>query len=568
MSKEYIKSVRTLGSVADAYRTMRDPRSLNDKVEEELIESIIQDVKTEEDDLLRVDTLNIVNQYITEFPTDLQEGAIKDIIMDFEDGVSDMKIAKSRGIDIKVIRGLKKDWLGIQKKHQTQLAAQYNSEETNLQEGTWAIPDSIDKLEALNRALVRPHMIKKQGDLDMAARKFAGLVGDDGVADAWYKAFLDYEDVKKVSDARDPVVKFLKDWGVKLSGYKITHAPASWVSGMDDDEKSTRKVEEIEENLMHKTFKQIMKLKGKGKIKKPTARIKLKKIKEGRRPPSKMSGSKLTGQEISVYFRKNPKAKKDKMVQKAVEIALDHGGAMNYAIDKIEKLKRGLEKHPEVKKALKFANEERIPHYKGYELVVQEELSRKDQIKLAAFGKQLSSITGFKWDGGKDPEVAMDRLFGQIRSKGRYSPANWERIHKMVSMLDKIGVKLPSLKGFYMGLDPKTKKGIFHEDVKETIRDIKEGIEEIVEAQTMSDADIKKIAQMTDRNDHNGSLMHLAKLLGDRKGLEALKGIMQTHKALGHMPKGLVDTRMVIFDDLMKQSKKKYRNHSDIYNAL
>ena len=565
MSKEYIKSVRTLGSVADAYRTMRDPRSLNDKVEEELIESIIQDVKTEEDDLLRVDTLNIVNQYITEFPSDLQEGAIKDIIMDFEDGVSDMKIAKSRGIDIKVIRGLKKDWLGIQKKHQTQLAAQYNSEETNLQEGTWAIPDSKDKLQALNRALVRPVMIKTEKDLDKAAKIFAGFVGDDGVADAWYKMMLDYEDVKKVGDARDPIVKFLKDWGVKLSGYKITHAPATWVSGMDDDEKSTRKVEEIEENLMHKTFKQIMKMKGKGKIKKK--RDKILKI-EGRRPPSKMSGSKLTGQEISVYFRKNPKAKKDKMVQKAVEIALDHGGAMNYAIDKIEKLKRGLEKHPEVKKALKFANEERIPHYKGYELVVQEELSRKDQIKLAAFGKQLSSITGFKWDGGKDPEVAMDRLFGQIRSKGRYSPANWERIHKMVSMLDKIGVKLPSLKGFYMGLDPKTKKGIFHEDVKETIRDIKEGIEEIVEAQTMSDADIKKIAQMTDRNDHNGSLMHLAKLLGDKKGLEALKGIMQTHKALGHMPKGLVDTRMVIFDDLMKQSKKKYRNHSDIYNAL
>ena len=563
MSKEYIKSVRTLGSVADAYRTMRDPRSLNDKVEEELIESIIQDVKTEEDDLLRVDTLNIVNQYITEFPSDLQEGAIKDIIMDFEDGIADMKIAKSRGIDIKVIRGLKKDWLGIQKKHQTQLAAQYNSEETNLQEGTWAIPDSKDKLEKLNRALVRPIMIKTEKDLDKAAKIFAAVVGDDGVADAWYKMMLDYEDVKKVGDARDPVVKFLKDWGVKLSGYKITHAPATWVSGMDDDEKSTRKIDEtLEEGLFDKMMK---KWKGKGKIKKK--REKSVKV-EGRRPPSKMSGSKLTGQEISVYFRKNPKAKKDKMVQKAVEIALDHGGAMNYAIDKIEKLKRGLEKHPEVKKALKFANEERIPHYKGYELVVQEELSRKDQIKLAAFGKQLSSITGFKWDGGKDPEVAMDRLFGQIRSKGKYSPAGWEKIHKMVSMLDKIGVKLPSLKGFYMGMDKKTGKGIFHEDVKETIKDIKEGIEEIVEAQTMKDADIKKIADMTDRNDHNGSLIHLAKLLGDRKGLDALKGIMMTHKALGHMPKGLIDTRNSIFDDLMKQSKKKYRNHADIYNAL
>ena len=70
-----------------------------------------------------------------------------------------------------------------------------------------------------------------------------------------------------------------------------------------------------------------------------------------------MSGSKLTGQEISTYFRKNPKAK---AVKKAVEIALDHGGAMNYAIKEIEKLKRGLSKHPEVKKALDYANFESV----------------------------------------------------------------------------------------------------------------------------------------------------------------------------------------------------------------
>ena len=162
----------------------------------------------------------------------------------------------------------------------------------------------------------------------------------------------------------------------------------------------------------------------------------------------------------------------------------------------------------------------------------------------------------------------MDRLFGQIRSKGKYSPAGWEKIHKMVSMLDKIGVKLPSLKGFYMGMDKKTGKGIFHEDVKEMIEDIKEGIEEIVEAQTMSDADIKKIAGMTSRNDHTGSLMHLAKLLGDKKGLEALKGIMMTHKAIGHMPRGLMDTRNQIHDNLMRQSKSKYRNHKDVIGSF
>ena len=67
-----------------------------------------------------------------------------------------------------------------------------------------------------------------------------------------------------------------------------------------------------------------------------------------------MSGSKLTGQEISVYFRRNKV--RDKQTRKAVEIALDHGGAMNYAIKQIEKLKRGLSKNKDVEKALNYAN--------------------------------------------------------------------------------------------------------------------------------------------------------------------------------------------------------------------
>ena len=67
-----------------------------------------------------------------------------------------------------------------------------------------------------------------------------------------------------------------------------------------------------------------------------------------------MSGSKLTSWEIRKYFKKNPKAQ---AVRKAVEIALDHGGAMTYATKQIEKLKRGLSNHPEVKKALRWANE-------------------------------------------------------------------------------------------------------------------------------------------------------------------------------------------------------------------
>ena len=58
-------------------------------------------------------------------------------------------------------------------------------------------------------------------------------------------------------------------------------------------------------------------------------------------PLSKMGKSKLTGQEIAKYYKDNPKAKRtrDKTVKKAIELALDLGGAQSYAIKQIEKLK-------------------------------------------------------------------------------------------------------------------------------------------------------------------------------------------------------------------------------------
>ena len=297
-------------------------------------------------------------------------------------------------------------------------------------------------------------------------------------------------------------------------------------------------------------------------------------VKDGKLDPlSKMGKSKLTGQEINKYYRDNPKQKaaaRDKTVKKAIELALDLSGATNYAIKEIEKLKRGLSKNPAVKLALRHANESK--EFTGHHVVI-ENLSPANVVKLKTFGKMMAKMTKLPFDE-KDPEKSIDKLMGQIW-KQKHLPANCERLHKMVAMLRDIGVKMPSLKGKYMGLDPVTKKAIFYKEGTEEIvewhqkiEDIKEGIEELVEKKEMSAADIKKIEKMTDRNDHTGSLMHLAKLLGDRKGLEALKGIMMTHKALGHMPEGLMRTRNQIYDNLMRQSSSKYSNHKDVISSF
>lgn len=66
---------------------------------------------------------------------------------------------------------------------------------------------------------------------------------------------------------------------------------------------------------------------------------------------------KLTGREIQTYFRRNKV--KDKVIKKAVEVALDLGGAMDIAIKAIKDYYGNkILKSKEVQSALKFANEE------------------------------------------------------------------------------------------------------------------------------------------------------------------------------------------------------------------
>jgi hypothetical protein len=298
------------------------------------------------------------------------------------------------------------------------------------------------------------------------------------------------------------------------------------------------------------------------------------KVKDGKLDPlSKMGKSKLTGSEIQRYYRDNPKqtvAARDKTVKKAIELALDLDGNMNYAMKEIEKIKRGLSKLPAVKLALRHANESK--EFTGHHVII-ENLSSTDLIKLKTYGKMLAKMTKLQFDDSK-PEQSIDKLMGQIW-KQKHVPANWERLHKMVALLNKIGVKMPSLKGKYMGLDPVSKKAIFYKegtdeivDWHQKIDEIKEEIEDLVEKSEMNWADVRKLGQMTDRNDHNGSLLYLAKLVGNKKAGDALKGIIQTHKALGNMPSGLIDVRKGIYNDLMKQAKSKYSNYNDIYKSF
>lgn len=78
---------------------------------------------------------------------------------------------------------------------------------------------------------------------------------------------------------------------------------------------------------------------------------------------------KLTGRELSTYFRRNKV--KDAQIRKAVEVALDLGGADSIARKEIEKFYGSkILKSKEVQKALQYANEE----------VFKEDLNKEDAV--------------------------------------------------------------------------------------------------------------------------------------------------------------------------------------------
>ena len=86
------------------------------------------------------------------------------------------------------------------------------------------------------------------------------------------------------------------------------------------------------------------------------------------------------------------------------------------------------------------------------------------------------------------------------------------------------------------------------------------------EKKEFKQSDIDKVAKLTDRNEHTKSLIHIAKSMGDRGAVKKLELIDKMHNEYGHMPKGLMDMRNEVYDDL-KKGMEKYSNGKDMYGA-
>tara|TARA_Y100000592_G_scaffold97605_1_gene168720 strand:+ start:16 stop:2163 length:2148 start_codon:yes stop_codon:yes gene_type:complete len=199
------------------------------------------------------------------------------------------------------------------------------------------------------------------------------------------------------------------------------------------------------------------------------------KFKELKERIGKMSGSKLTGQELSVYYRENPLAKKaarDPMIKKAIEFALDHGGAMNYAIKNIEKMKRGISRHPQVQQALQFANEsnniEALRDYINEKMSPADKKKRLDMIRKAVE----------KLNARADAQAKKDAL-AAIKAMESVNEARITITTPMYNELEKMGLsKLMKKHDAYLNKDEtdskhttiSTPSGRFHGEVQNLIK--------------------------------------------------------------------------------------------------
>jgi len=307
---------------------------------------------------------------------DLLAGYDRNTDIDIEQGKRDLKKAK---LD-KEIKKVKED---------------------TIIEGTWAVPDNLEKLRTLQYKFLTKKVKGTKQNAKTFAKNIYPIFGDDGFFDDLLRL---ENDPDSSVDLRLVLMKHLHHWNMKFkpsgSSWVITHAPKSWwESGEVEETAKKRKAGNIKPTglgtpmrgkvlpldeaykdpskefprdrewkaLCRKHKRHIMALQNKGKDLPNDAEEDF--VQWGMENGEINDSDDIEGfidQHLlnasyvptgSNLFEKYRSRYKPSDIAKAVEIALSMGGAMTPAVDKIEKIKRGLSDDPVVRGALRTANE-------------------------------------------------------------------------------------------------------------------------------------------------------------------------------------------------------------------
>jgi len=143
------------------------------------------------------------------------------------------------------------------------------------------------------------------------------------------------------------------------------------------------------------------------------------------------------------------------------------------------------------------------------------------------------------------------------------------------------GVKEPEELGVFKDMKTAEKSAtqfvkLMGEDMKEGVSVLKIFIERaentkidmIAEAKEFPQSEVDKLEKMTDVNDHNGSVLYLAKMMKERKVIKMMELLIQMHKAGGHMTSDMINIRKGLLDTILLKAKSQYSNYKDVYNAF
>ena len=374
--------------------------------------------------------------------------------------------------------------------------------------------------------------------------------------------------------------------------------------------------------------------------------------------------SKLTGQEVAQYFKKHKV--KDPEIRKAVEVALDLGGALDIAGKEIQKFYgRKIRNSKEVKQALKYANEsyemdmlvgvlhedvfnlteknlmpdiQKIVDTKGaakvggvmldmftasmiakvYDKVNDQNKKKMEKAKIEVLVKLAHKVMGMKEDyilegrAMKPKQIAKKykREIEQLAKKGRSPEMGKHKVYMALYNLawengdintddpdqtdeviddymdDMMGEFFAHIKDEYVKewiAADGTRRRVHEKDKRKSKKKLKESNpmntyrqmwEDAVEEETLEEKRemdfkvIEKIAKMTDQNDHNQSVIHLARYMREKKVVKMGELLADMQKVNGSMSSDMIAIRKGMLDELLKKAKKMYDNFDDIYKAF
>ena len=152
------------------------------------------------------------------------------VITQAYDKVNDANKKKMEKANVQTLVKLAQKVMGMKEETDHDL----NEEVENLQEGTWAIPDSYKKLYNLQVGFLQMPSKPTPNNAKRMAKNIYNIFGDDEFFDDLLRVEKGMDGAEE-KDLRNLIVKHLEPWGLKFkkgSKYQITHAPKKWLDNM------------------------------------------------------------------------------------------------------------------------------------------------------------------------------------------------------------------------------------------------------------------------------------------------------------------------------------------------